>query len=158
MSIIESLFRIEEAKGTLQVTTVVIWFDGGTTCNVPKWGLGKDYGSYRIDEGEIVRVEFGAGHSNNSGEIRTLVKAIEAVLLDHNPRFTKLIIHGDSQIALGWAERRGEPRNYKRKKKWNAPTDNFLEATQLLKNCISPFKSITTLWHPREESVKLFGH
>lgn len=50
----------------------IIEFDGGSTCNVPKLGYGDGYGSYQIDQREIVRLQFGKGFSANAAEILTL--------------------------------------------------------------------------------------
>ena len=157
MSIIEEIYRIREAKA--EALEFHLWFDGGSTCNVPKWGYGEGYGSYTTglpDKLEkVVRVKFGKGHSANSAEIRTMVEGMNAIANAHPDVLLILHIHGDSQIALNRVSGKGPK---KMKKKWKPPTENFVEAIRLMEDAKSRFHTIHTHWHPREKSVALFGH
>lgn len=138
------------------IDTVVIEFDGGTSCNIPRLGLGKGYGSYKIDDLPIARVEFGMGHSCNSAELRT----ITAALIDLHglceftggAKKTRVIVRGDSQIALKWVN----PLHKKEPKPTS--TKEFIEAIHQARHVASMFHSIKSEWRSREYSVQLFGH
>jgi ribonuclease HI len=140
----------------LPANGIKIVFDGGTSCNNPKQGFGKGYGSYQINGDPVVsRIQFGMGHSCNSAEIRTLHAAIEAVVNRSSPEVlsrTHLVIFGDSKIALKWANPRHkeEPAEHTWKE--------FKTAIAMLRVHLPKFASIKRIWHPRAESVKLFGH
>lgn len=128
----------------------VIEADGGTSCNIPG-KFGKGYGSYQINGGEIVRVEFGMGHSNNSAEIRTLVAALEALDAQEGPSTEKsVLLRSDSKIALKWV-RCGETPKEK-------TSEGFREAITLLRAQVIKFRSVKTEWRNRLHSVALFGH
>jgi len=53
----------------------VVEFDGGTSSNKPPFGVG--YGSYQIDDNEIIRCSYGPNQSSNSAEIMTIVYALD---------------------------------------------------------------------------------
>jgi len=142
--------RASDADELREREEVSIEFDGGTTCNVPSRGLGKGYGSYQINGGVIVRVEFGYGHSNNSGEVRTLIAALKEVEKTKEPDNVILNISGDSKIALNLAR--------KGRKKKPTGTKNFVEAVNELKQLTAKFHKINCHWRGRIHSVKLFGH
>lgn len=127
----------------------VIWFDGGTTCNIPSKGFGFGYGSYKIGDNEIIRLKFEEGHSNNSAELKTLLHAFRAVNeKDHDPWKTCLVI-GDSTIALKWINWRGPIKT---------GIELFKEQIKLLKLETHFFGEIIPCWWPRNNSVKMFGH
>lgn len=130
---------------------IIIEFDGGTSCNIPRLGYGEGYGSYRIGDHQIVRVKFGRGHSSNSAEIRTLVKALED-LSDSDPKaaFKAVLIRGDSQIALRWVHHHGKIKR--------TPSPEFVEAIGLLHKITAKFSDLRTEWRSREVSVAIFGH
>lgn len=126
----------------------VIEFDGGTNCNDPKRGFGEGYGSYQIDGGDIKRVTFGRGHSNNSAEIRTLVAGLRE--LAGSGKLGTVLCRGDSMTALKWIKFPGKP-----SKKASA---NFLEAIESLRAEVKQFKHVKGEWRRRNHSVALFGH
>lgn len=130
---------------------ITIEFDGGSTCNIPRLGYGKGYGSYRIGDREIVRVNFGMGHSSNSAELRTLVKALED-LHDSDDRspLKDVLIRGDSKIALKWVSHRGKIKG--------TPSPEFVEAIGLLRAIAAKFTRLRTEWRTRDVSVEIFGH
>lgn len=127
-----------------------IEFDGGTTCNDPKLGFGKGYGSFQIDGGQIHRVEFGTGHSSNSAEILTLEAALQMLASCGNPKEMTVLARGDSQIALKWVHCRANPKA--------STSESFRQAIPLLRAQVERFKSIRTQWRGRAHSVALFGH
>lgn len=137
------------ASGAPHVCTIE--FDGGSSCNIPSRGYGEGYGSYQINDRDIVRVSFGLGHSSNSAEIRTLVRALED-LLDTDPvaPFKTVLIRGDSQIALKWVLHRGPIKG--------TPSPQFVEAVGMLQRTADKFTLLRTEWRGREHSVALFGH
>lgn len=129
---------------------IVIEFDGGTSSNIPAKGYGKGYGSYRIDAHPIQRVEFGMGHSCNSAEIRTLVAALHDLATKCDPATTKVLVRGDSQIALRWVNKTGLPKS--------TGSKNFLEAVANLHAITEKFQRVATEWRTRKVSVAIFGH
>ncbi len=132
--------------------TISIEFDGGTSCNIPRLGFGEGYGSYQIGDQPIKRVKFGKGHSCNSAEIRTLISALHDLADQMPPHMVNLEIHGDSQIALKWAN----PKYMK--KPSHKTTENFRNAIVELRKIAIMFANITTKWRGRDVSVALFGH
>jgi ribonuclease HI len=81
------------------VRPCVIHFDGGTSNNVPsRGGYGIGYGSYLLDDGEVVSLNFRRPMSNNEGEVRTLIAAVEAAKLTREPEKTRLCLYGDSRL------------------------------------------------------------
>ena len=71
--------------------TVVIRFDGGITHQNPKgknWG--PMYGSYRVNNGMPVMVDFGSEGSSNMAEVRTFQAAVESLEVD--PATTRLCV------------------------------------------------------------------
>lgn len=140
-----------EAKACETTAEVVIEFDGGTPCNIPRLGYGIGYGSYKIDRGNIVRLTFGRPMSANAAEVWTLVKAIEYVKRAYLPKRTILHVHGDSKIALSRCHR--QPRKGKKKN-----TDEFHTACGTLILLCDEFLRVETHWRGRARSVMLFGH
>jgi ribonuclease HI len=133
--------------------TVRICFDGGTSCNVPSRG----YGSYQIADLEIVRVKFDVPMSNNVAEVSTLVRAIES--LPNEPSTTRLLIVGDSQIALNWASKAGNGIPYKPPRRRLGPhSQEFFSALMSLYRVLSGFSEVKIDWQPRERNVEVFGH
>lgn len=128
-----------------------IEFDGGSSCNIPRLGYGRGYGSYQINGGEIHRVEFGSqGMSANAAEIRTLACALETLATMHNPAFSIVLARGDSKIALKWATTGDTPKD--------STSQGFRDAITFLRQHSVKFKSIKTQWRGRAHSVNLFGH
>lgn len=127
----------------------LIEFDGGTSCNIPRLGYGKGYGSFQVNGGDIYRVEFGMGHSCNSAEILTLCAALQELKIQC-PYAENVLCRGDSKIALKWIQYGGKPSK-------NA-SDMFIAAINKLRKLVRRFKSVRSQWRGREYSVKLFGH
>ena len=137
-----------EASDAEAGATAVIEFDGGSTCNVPKWGYGNGYGSYRINGGEIKRVQF-EPMSANCGEISTLLCALKEA---SQAGYKNVEIFGDSKIALLRCHRASKQKKFSR-------TEMFLRlSSELLAICRSSFQNVKTTWHPRSKSVENFGH
>lgn len=132
----------------------VIEFDGGTSCNIPAKGFGNGYGSYKINDQEIVRVKFGNGHSCNSAEIMTAHAAALDLLdqLGEASRSASVLFRGDSQIALKWIN----PKFRKTPKP--SGSVKFIEAIRLIREVNHLFGSIRCEWRGRQHSVDLFGH
>lgn len=130
----------------------IIVFDGGTSCNIPRLGYGEGYGSYQINNNEIVRLKFCEKMSSNAAEINTITAAIESILDKKN---TKLLIIGDSKIALGWIDKAF---NRKKINVSSGSSPEFISAIKCLYMVINRFSSVKTQWHARENSVKIFGH
>jgi len=129
---------------------VKIHFDGGTPCNIPRIGYGIGYGSFRLDDGEVIRVDHGIPCSNNAAETLTLCCALEVALA---AGATGVIIEGDSQIVI----RRVNARNGKKKKKVSG-SEAFRESLEKLSSLLSKFESVRAIWLPRRYAVAAFGH
>lgn len=126
-----------------------IIFDGGTTCNKPRLGLGEGYGSYKLNNRPIVRLKFGKPHTNNSAEVSTLYAAVvEAKSLG----FYTMHFIGDSQIALNSCRPSAMPKHPKDKS-----SDMFLQARRDLQLALC-YVSFTTEWWPRDKIFAVFGH
>lgn len=123
--------------------------DGGTSCNVPG-RFGEGYGSFQIDDGEVQRVKFGKGHSNNSAEIRIIVSGLQAISRQAEASQIQVLVRSDSKIALKWVTCRDTPKA--------KTSEGFREAIDLLRAEVAKFGRIKTQWRGREHSVKLFGH
>lgn len=154
-SLMHDLFDVPSNSPAQPKRTVQIHFDGGTPCNIPRLGYGIGYGSYRIDRGEVVRVNHGRPMSANAAEIFTLVSAIQQVVATHG-RGVKLLVVGDSQIALKWA--RGTNRKGKPCKIAKGTSEEFRNAIQSLRDVLRGFGEVETEWNPRANSVRVFGH
>lgn len=144
---------------------ITIYFDGGTTCNIPKLGYGNGYGSFKLTEGynngQIQRVDHGLNHSNNSAEVLTLVSALIYLYEQWDLNITdwdnvNILIIGDSQIALNQASKCFKDKMgfifHKRSSRM------YKDALKKLHYAILPFKSIDTKWIPRKEIFEIFGH
>lgn len=133
-------------------TTATVRFDGGTSCNIPRLGYGLGYGSYQIDDQPIVRLDFYEAMSANCAEIRTLASAVmSAKAAGHRD----LVILGDSQIALKWANVAAGNR---KATKLKGVSDGFRSAINHLHAAMVGIVSVRTRWTPREQSVAIFGH
>lgn len=136
--------------------TVRIEFDGGTSCNIPRLGYGIGYGSYRINDRPIVRVNLERAMSANAAEVWTLVRAIREIgnlwfLPNHKLRVE---IHGDSKIALARCHKLPKPGKFKGVQR----SGEFLNACGELRRLCDQFAEVTTHWRGRAASVALFGH
>lgn len=125
---------------------IKIWTDGGTSSNIPPFGIG--YGSYRIGEnGSIIPLNFNTNMSANAAEIYTMGYAIEAC------DSKKIDLYSDSRIGLGWV---------KKAQLLNCtPPSEISEGMKRAILFIIPImrgKSINTHWRPREQIFKIFGH
>ncbi len=137
---------------TQQITkTVRIEFDGGTPCNIPRLGYGDGYGSYKIDDQPVYRLNFRIPMSCNVAEMTTILRAVQAVAQNHNPHTTKLDIYGDSQTAL---KRCLVPIPKKRRQNGT----EFSGTANMLFTICAQFAQVTTHWRGRAASVRLFGH
>lgn len=143
-----------EEKSCETTAEVVIEFDGGTPCNIPRLGYGIGYGSYKIGVGrQIVRLNFGRPMSANAAEVWTLVHAIEKAKKAYLPKRTILHIHGDSKIALARCHRSKKKHPLK-----GRDSDEFRQACEKLVTLCEMFHTVETHWRGRARSVMLFGH
>jgi hypothetical protein len=130
---------------------VLIEFDGGSACNIPRLGYGEGYGSYKIGRGAVHRARFD-NMSANAAEIRTLATAI-AVAKAQGARH--LLCVGDSRIALKWANIAAGNR---RPTKIDKTSASFKASIALLRDACFGIVSLHTQWQPRAVSVRTFGH
>jgi ribonuclease HI len=130
---------------------ILLVFDGGALGNP-----GKGYGSF-ISRGLIeyprkVELQYGNHTTNNEAEYLTLVHGLRRILLDmdkdgHNPDSVSIEVRSDSQLVVEQVNGRWKVRNARMR-------PLHADALELL----NEFGSWAVLWHPRIESVKLFGH
>lgn len=132
----------------------IIEFDGGSTCNVPKLGYGDGYGSYQIDQREIVRLQFGKGFSANAAEILTLAASPSRAAAISDPSKLNVLVRGDSKIALKWSK--ANPARCQIP--GPATSKGFRDAIIRLHKTTIRFHSLHAEWRGREESVRIFGH
>lgn len=152
------LFGIAQPVSVKIDRTVRIEFDGGTPCNIPRLGYGDGYGSYKIDDQPIYRVNFRIPMSANCAELRTLSRAVRAVADTIGKSGIALDIHGDSQIALKWARMATESGRPVKQKRLEKLEGDFSSAVQELRTEIEGFAKVTATWRGRQASVNLFGH
>lgn len=133
--------------------TVEVVFDGGSKGRGFAPGKGMGYGSYRIDRQPIQRVNFNREMTAQAAEVLTLAQALQEVSKTRNAPYAKIVIRGDSQVALACASRLETKRKIKLK-----GSDEFQDAQMLLAQLVRQFSEIETIWHPRDKSVAIFGH
>ena len=125
-----------------------IFFDGGSLGNP-----GKGYGSYEIaaPDGTVAarQVQFGNDMTNNQAEFRAVIAALEDLLERVGPRAGALsvAVRGDSQLVI-----RGLTGEWRVKHPGLQPLHR--RAVDLLQR----FGNVDLAWHPRRESVRIFGH
>ena len=144
-----NLIKLEQRPTNGEVR---IEFDGGSTCNIPRVGYGRGYGSFKIGNGPIHRSHFQRNMSANAAEIYTLARAI-TVAKGHGARH--LFVIGDSQIALKWAN---VCVGNRKATKIDKTSESFKEAIQLLHEACDGIWTLETRWQPRLNSVLTFGH
>jgi ribonuclease HI len=123
-------------------------FDGGSLGNP-----GKGYGSYEIagPDGTVAarQVQFGNEMTNNQAEFHAIIAALEDLLERVGPRANALsvAVRGDSQLVIrGLA---GE---------WRVKHPGLQPLHQRAADLLQQFGSVDLAWHPRQESVRAFGH
>lgn len=132
-----------------------IIFDGGCIYEKTSNGIGRGYGSYRIDEEAIVRVDHGLNMTANAAEVLTVCRALEEIIRRYKDTMSlALLIIGDSQVALANVRRFQKPNAQPNKN----THESFQYATESLGIFLARFSKIEARWHGRKHSVKLFGH
>lgn len=141
----------DEARRLVQII-----FDGGCIFEKESNGVGRGYGSYRIDEEKIVRVDHGLNMTANAAEVLTVCRALEEIIRRLGVETTNLalLIIGDSQVALANVRRFQKPNAQPKK----GTHESFQYATESLGVFLGRFTKIEARWHGRKNSVKLFGH
>jgi ribonuclease HI len=125
-----------------------VFFDGGSLGNP-----GKGYGSYEIagPDGNVAarQVQFGNDMTNNQAEFHAVIAALEDWLERVGSRADALSIavRGDSQLVI-----RGLTGEWRVKHPGLQPLHH--RAADLLRR----FRNVDLAWHPRQESVRTFGH
>jgi ribonuclease HI len=123
-------------------------FDGGSLGNP-----GKGYGSYEIvaPEGSVAArtLQFGNDVTNNQAEFRALIGALEDLLsrAGDDARALSIAVRGDSQLVI-----RGLTGEWRVKHPGLQPLHR--QASDLMRQ----FGNVDLAWHPRQESVRAFGH
>jgi ribonuclease HI len=146
---------IIQCEDDSSMSVIAIRFDGGTSCNKPTKGYGNGYGSYKINDGEVRRLEFNVPMSNNVAEISTLTSAVNALETDRST--TRLHICGDSKIALSWAYKAGNGIAYTSPKHGpHAPM--FFKAVMSLYEALRGVREVKTNWEARRTIHRVFGH
>jgi len=126
---------------------VEVWFDAGM-----KHGI-TGYGSYQVAfDGQfdhIVRLELYDAASSNHAELMALNSALTYVYhtCPARPWNTRLIVYGDSQLAL-----------FTSSGKWKAKHPNVKPTAINNRSIMESFKRFSVQWVPREEMVARFGH
>jgi ribonuclease HI len=125
-----------------------VFFDGGSLGNP-----GKGYGSYEIagPDGTIAarQVQFGNDMTNNQAEFHAVIAALEDLLERVGPRADALSIavRGDSQLVIRGLT--GE---------WRVKHPGLQPLHQRAADLLRRFRNLDLAWHPRQESVRTFGH
>jgi ribonuclease HI len=123
-------------------------FDGGSLGNP-----GKGYGSYEIagPDGTVTarQVQFGNDMTNNQAEFHAIIAALEDLLERVGPRAHALsvAVRGDSQLVIRGLT--GE---------WRVKHPGLQPLHQRAADLLRRFGTVDLAWHPRQESVRAFGH
>ncbi len=134
-----------------QLRTVEIFFDGGSRGNP-----GPAYGSFRIEypDGTVQseRIDFAERLTNNQAEYRTLIAALEALLVRLDqlavpPERVSLSLHTDSELVAQQLRGAYKVRN---------PTLRTLH--DRVRNLLARFGRSEVHWHPRDVIYAYFGH
>lgn len=161
MPALASLFHINLSHDSMSTTllpakrTVNIITDGGTSCNIPALGYGIGYGSYKVDDLPVIRVDHKRPMSANAAEIWTVVAATEALVDDFSIVLPQTVLHVtcDSRIVVKWCS----PVHYQSDHSGGG-SDEFRDAVAALKHSLRKFHSASADWWARENSVRIFGH
>lgn len=130
---------------------IEILFDGGS-----KGNPGQGYGSYLLawpgEKGQIVRLHFGEGVTNNEAEYDTLIAALEAVLkrlesAGAEPKSARMDIRGDSLLVIN--QILGE---------WKCNERRLQERRDRVLALLNRFRAYRLTHQPREQSVRALGH
>ncbi len=127
--------------------------DAGNLCNIPRLGLGKGYGSYAINGGPPIRIQYEECMTNNVAEISIIITALENILEEFGP--SNILVRSDSQIALSWIKKANKFKNFIKFPEENVP---YAKAAKKLVATIKKHKKVDEEWRGRAESVRLFGH
>jgi len=151
--------RWKISSGEMPLSDFVIEFDGGTSCNIPRKGFGIGYGSFKINDLEIQRLQFDKGYSANAAELETMYKALVALndyimsdVITHVA--PHILVCGDSCIALKWLNCKRIPEGSEMFVTIINKMRKFIKQRQ---DCLA-FGEITPFWRGRQKSVELFGH
>ncbi len=128
----------------------VIITDGGNECNIPPH-YGDGYGSLKINDDDVCRVEFHRPMSNNAAELWTMDAAIG--MTDWRQDKKKYLFISDSQIALKYAK----DAPFGRAKPSAKSSDEMLRAIKELRRKLLTAE-VSTCWWPRHKIFSIFGH
>lgn len=125
---------------------VTVVFDGGTKLSNP--GMG--YGSYQVSvdgtPNPVQSIEINRVITSNEAEWVTLVEAL--LSLDGTiPNRARIVVKGDSQLVINQLIG-----------KFQITSAHFRDYCQTSLSILRRFSSWHAEWHPRSESVKIFGH
>ena len=139
--------RLQPIRAVAGVDYTVV-FDGGSLGNP-----GKGYGSYEIagPDGTVAarQIQFGNDMTNNQAEFRAIIAALEDLLGRVGPRAGALsvAVRGDSQLVIRGLT--GE---------WRVKHPGLRPLHQQAADLLRRFARVDLAWHPRQESVRAFGH
>jgi ribonuclease HI len=148
-----SLWNPTPNKEAQKKNVARIEFDGGTSSNIPSLGYGDGYGSFRINNEPVRRLQFNRPMSANAAEIFTMAAAVK-VAVENGA--TALVLVGDSQVALCWANRiagNGKPRKHN-----GNMSCSMRDGIAELRRRMAGVMDVKTQWQPRERSFAAFGH
>lgn len=131
-------------QGTeVQVQTVKIFFDGGNGARA--------YGSYEIQSKELThkghRLDFGPHSTCNIAEYLSLIAALRWLRHHTKPLECRLEIWGDSQLVV-----------YQVRGRWKCRVNHLKGLRDEVLSLLEPYRHWQISWHPRKNSVRLFGH
>jgi len=124
----------------------VVVFDGGSEGNP-----GRGYGSYAVN-GDVKRVTFGDGMTNNEAEYAALLHALDDVMgrierASSLPEAFTIELRGDSALVLNQVSGA-----------WKAKDDRMRALRDSVRRSLRRFKANRLTQQPRTETVKRLGH
>lgn len=132
---------------------IIVEFDGGTRKGNP--GIG--YGSYRITiddrEPAVRNLDFKIVMTNNRAEYVTCWEAVNTLFRNQHvwgviiPKETDIEVYGDSKLVIEQVNHR-----------WVVNDEELKRWRDRICGRLNEFRSAKILWHPRAESMRIFGH
>ena len=131
--------KLAQKKASLQPDrgAWLAWFDGATSPNPGKMGIGA---LLQSPQGETLEISFAAGHGDsNEAEYLALIAVLEAAV---GLQPDKLMVYGDSQVVINDVNNRG-----------SVGAVGLQIHSKRAKQLMAQFKSATLTWLPRQKNT-----
>lgn len=136
----------------MHANLIEFYFDGGNGGHLRMEGYGSFLYSGLIDSAGPQRLTYDGSFTSNQAEYETLRCGLARLLIalkvrEIEPRKCQLYIYGDSELVIKQLNKIYEVKSEKLR-------GQYIAVSQMLRN----FDQWRAIWHPRAESMRLFGH